>query len=81
MSTNATATIIQYSTLPVSTATASRPSAVAPTTSETIIRRRRSKRSAATPAGALSRTSGKNSAAPTYPVFAAECVSDSVSSG
>jgi len=38
-------------------------------------------RSAAIPAGTLSSTSGANSIAPTYPVFAAECVSESVSSG
>ena len=65
VSTKATTTIIQNFTLPVSTAAASSPSATAPVTSAAIMRRFRSKRSAATPAGALSSTRGRNSTAPT----------------
>ena len=81
MSTNATTTTIQKVACPVSTAAPSSASAAAPAASAAIIRRLRSKRSAATPAGALRITSGRNSTAPTYPVFAAECVNASVSSG
>ena len=64
-SANATSRISQNLAWCVSTLAARTATAVAPTTSATIISVRRSKRSAAAPAGRLNRTSGANSTAPT----------------
>lgn len=80
-STKATAMISANCALPAATAAASPPSASARTTSETIMIRLRSRRSASSPAGRTKSGYGRMPANATRPAFAGEWVSESVSSG